>query len=231
MINAKRVCDNVEISLNDDFLASDKPSEIGAGLQPSCFEECSESIDLAGFNALIARVKAEHERYSTAMDVSMIVELHKVLPISRRQASDMRFWAWLGIECAPDFVAWRWKPGKDSSVRSRERYYGDRVRQTFSRIWWAAELTREGGDYELTTRLVNLPGFQDVYEAIFGRAFGSYRPAMAAFIEVAGHKSEKFSRELAKQLGYALTTTTLETMDELKLKEVIGGLVDKLEER
>lgn len=231
MINAMRICDNIEISLSDDFLTSDSPSEVGSGLLASSFEICFDGLDLTQFAELTASIQAEHERYSTAMDAAMAIDLHKALPITRRQASDTRFWAWLGLEYSPDFVAWRWKPSGELPKRSRERFCGNRVRQTFARIWWAAELTRDGDNYDLTTKMVNLPGFQDIYEALFGRAFGNYRPALAAFIDVTGQKSEKFIRDFAKQLGYALTTTTLETMDEMELKGLMNDLAGRLESK
>lgn len=231
MTDAKRVRESITISLSDAFLASDTPSEVTSGLLASDLEDCFEGLDLGPFGELIDNTKAVYERYSTAMDTAMVIDLHKALPISRRQASDMRFWAWLGLEYAPDFVAWRWKPNGEPPMRSRARFCGDRVRQTFSRIWWAAELTRQGDDYDLTTQLVNLPGFQDIYEALFGRAFGNYRPAMAAFIEVVGQRNERFIRNFAKQLGYAMTTTTLETMNESELKELMFDLAGRLEKK
>lgn len=231
MINAKRIGDTVEIALGEDFLAADKPSELGAQIQPSALEECFEGLDLARFDELLAKTQVENERYNTAMDIAMAVKLHRSLPITRRQASDMRFWAWLGIEHAPDYVAWRWKPSGKLSTRSRERFCGDRVRQTFARLWWAAELTRDGDDYTLTACLLNLPGFQDVYEAIFGRTFGNFRPAMAVFISVVDGKKEKFIRDFTKQLGYALTTSTLETMTEDRLQELMTNLVERMKKK
>lgn len=229
MTSARRICDAVEISLNDEFLVADSPSVLGPRLCEAEMEECFGGLDLSGFDQLIQKIMMERGRYDPGIDIIMAVDLHKSLPLTRRQASDRRFWDWLGIVHAPDFVAWRWRPSGDSAKRNRARFCGDRVRQAFARLWWAVELTKDGDDYTLTEKLLNLGGFQDIYEAIFGRAFGGYRPAIATFIEVIGNKREAFIRSFSRELGYALTTSVLETMDEAQLQNLMIGLVERME--
>ncbi len=147
----------------------------------------------------------------------MVVELRQALPLSRQQAADKKIWHWLGIIHAPDFVAWRWRPSGAESTRSPARFTGDRVRQTYAKLWWVAELTREGDDDALTNQLFALPGFQDVYEAIFGRAIANYRPAVEAFLVTVAGRSEHFIREFSRQLGYIFPLSLLETMSEEEL--------------
>ena len=169
------------------------------------------------------------------MDAELVISLHKALPISRRQAADIRMWAWLGIVEFPYFVAHRWKPatgGERAGQRSSERFAGSSVRQTLARLWWAAELTQdEQGHYELTEKLVGLNGFQDIYEAIFGRAFCQYQPALEAFINVVGSESEKTVRDSSKEFGYVLTTLALESMSRLQIEELLTEIVNQVKSK
>lgn len=229
MPELRKIREDFDLDPGAGFLVAETPSELAGEFPDSCWEVFAPDLDTTALDTLVATTMRDNERYSTGMDLAMAISLHRALPLNRRQASDRGFWKWLGVIHAPDFVAWRWAPDRNSGLRSKERFFGDRVRQTFSRLWWAAELTRDGSDYSLTAELLNLPGFQDVYEAIFGRAFGNYRPAMAAFIKVIHGKSEKNIRKLAKELGYALTITVLETTSEAELEQIMARIMQKIE--
>ena len=86
-------------------------------------------------------------------------------------------------------------------------------------------LTQDDIDYGLTEKLLGLSGLQDNYEAIFGLAFCNYRPALEAFIQVTSGEKEKFIRVFARELGYALTTSVLETMDVEQIKSLMDSIV------
>lgn len=226
-----RVRDDIDVPLSADFLAASVPSGLGPILGEDHLEVVRENADLSGLDTLIENVMESHDRYDTAMDRAMTVDLHRALGITRREAGDKRMWAWLGTVHAPDFVAWRWKPGGQTGQRNRDRFCGGRIRQTFARLWWAAELTREGDDYALTRRLLQLPGFQDIYEAVFGREFGNYRPALAAFVHELGNENESVIRQCAVELGYALTTVVLETLSYEQTSTLIRDLRDRVTSR
>ena len=76
--------------------------------------------------------------------------------------------------------------------------------------------------------MLSLSGFQDIYEAIFGRAFAHYRPALAAFVDTLGAKPEKVIRDSAKAFGYALTTLVLETMPQESIRALLVELSDRV---
>ena len=231
MSELMRIRDGVEVPLTEDFLSADEPSRIGSVDGARALESFQAGTDTTALDALTERIMSEYQHYDAAMDRAMAIELHHSLPLSRRQASDRNFWAWLGAVHAPDFVAWRWKPSDSTGLRSRERFLGDRVRQAHARLWWAVELTRDGENYELTERLFALPGFQDIYEGVFGRAFCGYRPAVAAFVEMVGDRQEAFIRAFARELGHILTTSLLESMDEVRVKAVMRELVQRMDDR
>ena len=175
----KRLADLKSIELDDEFLGSSKPSNLRERYSHIQVEAAEEEILLNDFDSMMADLLSSDFETPTQLDGMMAVKLHKALPISRRQAADPNMWAWLGVLYAPDLVALRWPPKDEDSLRSTNRFMGDRVRQTYARLWWAAELSRVLTDYSLTEKLLSLSMFQQVNEDLFGRAFSQSRQTLS----------------------------------------------------
>lgn len=108
-------------------------------------------IDMEALESLLDETMANSSRYRAKMVAAVVRRLHELLPLTRREASDVCLWAWLGWIRFPHFVAWRWQGRPVGARRSAARFVGDRVRQCSARLWWAAELTvGPDGDYEPT---------------------------------------------------------------------------------
>jgi len=69
--------------------------------------------------------------------------LHYALRLTRAEASDPDVWAWLAVRFHW-YVEWRWE-GRKGIVENRWR--GEIHKQAFARLWWGAELFRNGADY------------------------------------------------------------------------------------
>lgn len=78
------------------------------------------------------------------MDAWLAPRLHAALRISRRIATDEGVWAWLAFHCQP-FVDARFRKGNEKV--HPWRYRGTWSRNALSRLWWGAEMTRNGSDY------------------------------------------------------------------------------------
>jgi hypothetical protein len=225
MTELRRIKDHVDLRLSDVFLREESPSPFT--VSESVHTEIVRSdIEIGAIDEFIADLM---ERFKSGdageIDQAFTVPFHQLLPVSRREAADKRMWAWLGMVKYPQFVAMRFAP-TPSGLRSAERFNGGSVRQVFSRLWWAAELTRDDdGSYEFTEDFLSLPGFQDINEAVQGRDFCQYRPALKAFIDVLGKEKEKVIRQVAKDWSYLLTTLVLEGMDEAQLKESLQEIM------
>ena len=229
MNDLHRFVDNFPLELSPEILAARVPSGFIA-LPAGSIEKVESDIDLADLDNVIATGITSHGPYDTSVDKAIAKGLHAALPVSRRLAADRRMWAWLGYSRHPDFVAHRWAPTGTHGLRTPDRFVGGAVRQTFARLWWAVELTKAyDGSYDLTDRLLNLRGFQDVNEAVFGRAFCQYPPAIKAFIEVVGDKPEKIVRRVAKEFGYLTTTLVLEAMDEDEITDELENILNLVE--
>jgi hypothetical protein len=87
----------------------------------------------------------------TRADAWLAPRLHATLRLSRREAADVRLWNFLALRLAPDYFFWRNPPrsSKNSAVPqvNRDHFIGAFHKQTFARLWWAAELFRNGRDY------------------------------------------------------------------------------------
>jgi hypothetical protein len=83
----------------------------------------------------------------TLADAWLAPVLHATLRLTRREASDSRIWNHLAVRLAPDYVYWRHLSRGNPPTVSRTRFSGPFHSQAFARLWWAAELFRDGPDY------------------------------------------------------------------------------------
>jgi hypothetical protein len=144
------------------------------------------------------------------MDAWLAPRLHAAMRIPRRLAGDKRFWAWVAIERANSYVVRRWTSRAQEPVRPW-RYTGDLLRNTISRLWWGAEMTRNGSDYShvpLVFRRTRTA--QWALELLYSQ----YRPAAIAFTRIA-EAGEPLSDDemngLSKRINVLLSLNSLES--------------------
>jgi hypothetical protein len=75
--------------------------------------------------------------------------LHHALHLTRTQASDRGLWHWLALVVCPDYSEWRWT-GRGGIAA--DRWYGPIHKQALARLWWGAEIFRDGADYSPVER-------------------------------------------------------------------------------
>ncbi|MCX3063631.1 DUF6339 family protein [Streptomyces beihaiensis] len=86
----------------------------------------------------------------TAADEWLAPRLHATLRLTRAEAADPELWSCLALLVAPDYVVWRHgRSGKVDAVR----FQGPHYKQAFARLWWAAEMFRDGDDYRPAARI------------------------------------------------------------------------------
>jgi hypothetical protein len=179
-------------------------------------EECEHVIQLDALDAAVERLIAETTRYDLAIDAVAAPAIHRGLPLSRRQASDISVWRYLAVVRHPDFVRHRWEMGSWATMRTRFWNAGTRHESnTFYRLWWIAELTRDGDDYELTRRVL---ARSQLTTTIFARQFSHYRPALEAFTDIMENATIDDMTRVVPQFRAALSTLVLEgqTRDQLR---------------
>ncbi|MGW4851148.1 DUF6339 family protein [Streptomyces sp. NPDC004288] len=117
-----------------------------------------------------------------ASDAWLAPRLHYTLRLTRAEASDTRIWNFLGVCLDPGFVRWRWaQAGTRGQVAQAARFAGRWDLQCFSRLWWAAELFRDGNHYgpaELAC------GNQDILNTTLRQEMIQHRPAAQALLRL-----------------------------------------------
>ena len=78
-------------------------------------------------------------------DAWLAPRVHHVLRLTRREAARRGAWAWLAVVAVPQYVHWRF-PGKKRAT-DVDRFLGREDKNAVGRLWWGAELMRDGGDY------------------------------------------------------------------------------------
>ncbi|MBF6051078.1 hypothetical protein GO002_04135 [Streptomyces eurocidicus] len=166
----------------------------------------------------------------TASDAWLAPRLHYALRITRAEAADSGLWNFLALCAAPDFVRWRWgrpQDGERRVVGQVARYCGPWHSQCFSRLWWAAELFRDGKDYkpvEVACRN------QDVLNTVLRQEMALHRPAAQAIVRVA--TTGRQVNGLAK-LAYAASATMIYEVlapDEPQDADALQDWIDAIEE-
>jgi len=137
------------------------------------------------------------------------------------EAADEGVWRFLAVVVRPQFVRHRWENPTFALARSRFWGFGTRPdSNTFSRLWWIAELTREGRDYSLTERVL---AHQSLANLIFTRSFCEHRPCVEACVEVFEPLTPEAMERAARDLHHGLSTRVLETLTTADVVELATG--------
>ncbi|KRE65822.1 MULTISPECIES: DUF6339 family protein [Micrococcaceae] len=127
-------------------------------------------------------------RYSqadvAASDSWLGPRLHAALRLSRREAGNRDVWRFLGVWGA-DFVRWRFGPAAgeedpDKAAKT-ERFLGPTSKHALARLWWMAEVFRDGNNY--STAALALTN-QDIINNLFRMSISNHRPTALAALAV-----------------------------------------------
>ncbi|MFE7803657.1 DUF6339 family protein [Streptomyces sp. NPDC057430] len=135
--------------------------------------------------SLVEDAMFEFREDRTRADAWLAPRLHATLRLTRREAADKRLWNHLALAVAPDYVAWRHRSAATDKKPERriaaERFRGPADRQCFSRLWWAAELFRNGPDYEPAEAAC---GNQDLIHTVLRMELIDHRPTAQALVRL-----------------------------------------------
>ena len=133
----------------------------------------------------------------TAADAWLAPRLHETLRLTRREAAEKGFWTYLALGVAPDYVVWRHLPDPraDGSPRAvaRDRFVGPHYKQAFARLWWTAELFRDGPDYR---PVVVACSNQDMLNSAVRLDVIDHRPTAQALVRLLERGTVRTGREV-----------------------------------
>lgn len=178
--------------------------------EPVLREEVVAGVDVDLVGELLEQA-IKQELDEGELDSWLAHRLHFAIRVPRRIAADRWFWAWLALTVGPSFVRHRFKD-KQGEV-TEWRYTGVLTRNALSRLWWGAEMVRNGPDYSHVPLV-----FRRVRTAQWALElkYSWYRPAPIAFTRVAEAGSKPLSddamKTLSKKINAYLSLTVLEAM-------------------
>lgn len=203
-----------------------------AGLAAALKGDHPPAEDLATpvpLDAVTAAIEEAGGGTGSEVDAKLIEPLHRALPITLREAADMRIWHWLTVRCQE--IVWQrwpkyhrqWQETGELKGEAVSRFLGRNSlngvsRNTLARLWWTAEQMSEGDDYSLARDAVEN---QDRFQAIFERRYGLYLPAARACLESFQGLSEDEVRDAARWLQQCLSTTVLEHLSEAEISALL----------
>lgn len=162
------------------------------------------------------------QRFDPAIEQRAVSTVHRALRLTRRQAAQPGIWRFLTVVHCPQLVRHRWQVEGWSATRSR--YWTPGVRHdsnVFSRLWWIAELTRDGDDYGLTERVFSR---QTLAIQIFVRNYAWNRRAVAALVDVLEDAQSAVIERVTREFLGVLGTLVLEALATAELRAMIADL-------
>ncbi|CAM5228539.1 DUF6339 family protein [Streptomyces fumanus] len=152
--------------------------------------------DVEPLRDLVDDAMYQFKENRTEADGWLAPRLHATLRLTRREAADRRIWTHLALAVAPDYVAWRHgpAPAQDRNMRiNPARFKGAADRQCFSRLWWAAEMFRNGEDYgPVVTACSN----QDLIHNALRMDLIDHRPTAQALVRILERGVASTGREI-----------------------------------
>jgi hypothetical protein len=131
---------------------------------------------------LIDEARGRHEDDRVAADAWLAPRLHATMRMTRREAADGALWNFLALVVAPDYVLWRHQGmTMEGNRATADRFVGIHYKQGFARLWWAAEMFRDGADYGPA---VSACSVQDVLNTVLRYEIIDHRPTAMAFVRL-----------------------------------------------
>lgn len=185
-------------------------------------DESAEPVELDELDEALDEVIANAPRHDPVIERRAAPLVHRALRLSRREAAQAGVWRFLAVVHRPDFVRHRWEVAAWATTRTRYWSLGTRHdSNVFSRLWWIAELTRDGGDYALTERAF---GRQAIAIQIFIRRYSWSRAAVAALLDELDDASPRVIERVTRDLVGALGTLVLEAIEPSRLRDLVREL-------
>ncbi|NUT19451.1 MAG: hypothetical protein HOV77_09705 [Hamadaea sp.] len=132
----------------------------------------------AAVRELLDEAMHRFDTVRTSADRWLAPRLHATLRMTRAEAADNGKWNYLAMLVAPDYVVWR---HKGPEVATPARFAGPHYTQAFARLWWAAELFRNGADYSPVETACRV---QDVLNTTMRLDVIDHRPTALAIVAV-----------------------------------------------
>ncbi|WP_030735336.1 DUF6339 family protein [Streptomyces sp. NRRL F-2890] len=165
---------------------AEPPAQVAMLRASNVIADPSARWNAAPIRELLEQAMVRFANDRTDADAWVAPRLHATLRLTRSEAADKDLWAYLAMVLAPDYVLWRHLPAGSGSERrtpvvQASRFVGGSSVQTFARLWWAAEMCRDGADYRPVETAC---GNQDFLNTALRLGIMDHRPTTLAVLRV-----------------------------------------------
>lgn len=161
-------------------------------------------------NYVLKRFPDKRDRGRSELDAFLAPRLHCLMRMPRQCAAIPGVWTWSAVSLMRSYMDHRWPLAEGKTTwRYTSR---DVLRNGVARLWWAAELLRDGADYSLVhMALKSVRRFQFVSEL----KYSMHRECARAFTRVVAEAdaTDDECQELSKRFNLYLKAHALELWD------------------
>ncbi len=182
-------------------------------------------------NLLAAADKARlEEKGGIARDGELAELAHRAFSgLGRRDLTDPRLWQWLTTVPFREYVIGRWAPecASDPAVAFKasvhRRFCGSgsisgAARNALGRLFWVAEATAVGDDYDLTRRAF---ANSDLLGGVFERRLGLEPRLARSCIANLDKAGESVHRKALRIINYTLSTVVVEVLSDAEVDTMV----------
>lgn len=181
------------------------------------------TADLDGLRDELDEIRNDKDPYDHEIDAVAARPVREYLDLARQEAANPRLWHWLTVSEFPEFVYYRWE--KYGNIQEKFLKAGtDIYSNALHRLWWGAELTRDGDDYERTKRMFEQG---ELANDVLDRWFARYRPAATATVDVLSGEDSTPISNTTRDVKQELSVYTLELMTQNEIKDLIKRKLEK----
>ena len=135
--------------------------------------------------------------------------IHYALRLFRGEAAERGVWQWIAMRYSW-YVEWRWSGV--GGVIANDRWWGPNHKQAFSRLWWGAEIFRDGDDYRPVERAFV---FQDLPNSYLQRPVVRCRSLALAIVDRFSESTSPTSKQV-NDLARVLNLATVGSPPEVE---------------
>lgn len=191
--------------------ASFREGDEAIGLAPYETElSTGRSVPIDTMVAVLDEAIARFPGAKAASDAWLGPRLHATLRLTRAEAAIPGVWTWLGVGVGANYIRWRWAPKRDTS-----RFVGASYLQGIARLWWMAELFRNGSDYAPAVAALKNG---DIAQNFLRMDIAHHRPTCQGFMLIPSRRrpgeslTGREANALAKAANCAATTFVYEAL-------------------
>lgn len=200
----------------------EKPEFSGSGPEP----------DYERLGAALKRIMESFTEPSDS-DGQAAAAIHENLPMSRREASDMRFWHYLAAVKYPHYVGWRYFDSRAGKT-NKSRFAGLLDDNAFSRLWWFADLTLDPASADRYWRAKRTAISLEFVRGIVQNLFGGNRPLVSSLASVLfngnGKPPDSLVQRVFTSANVLLVSVDIDALSETEIARIVQRLYSSAKE-